>query len=85
MRAIPMIVLEVGTYQSDKMALPEDNNVLEQLAPAAADPAFSHRILPRATISRSGGLRPVASESVSIPLGNGVRIYDGQPTRPARP
>ena len=40
-----MIVLEVGTYQSDKMALPEDNNVLEQLAPAAADPAFSHGIL----------------------------------------
>ncbi len=45
MRAIPVIVVEVGTYQSDKMALPEDNNVLEQLAPAAADPAFSHGIL----------------------------------------
>ena len=51
-----MIVLEVGTYQSDKMALPEDNNVLEQLAPATADPAFSHGILPWTTIGRSGGL-----------------------------
>ena len=56
MRVIPVIVFEVGTYQSDKMALPEDNNVLEQLVPAATDPAFSHVILPRTTISRSGGL-----------------------------
>ncbi len=27
-----MVVLKVGTYQSDKMAFPEDNNVLKQLA-----------------------------------------------------
>ena len=26
-----MIVLEVGTYQSEEMALAEDNNVLEEL------------------------------------------------------
>jgi hypothetical protein len=32
MRAIPVIVLEVGTYQSDEMALAEDNDVLKELA-----------------------------------------------------
>ena len=51
-----MIVLKAGTYQSDEMALAEDNSVLEELASAAADPAFGHRILPRTTISRSGRL-----------------------------
>ena len=56
MRAIPVIVLEVGSYQSDEMVLPEDDNVLEELAPAAADPAFGHGILPRTTLSRSGRL-----------------------------
>ena len=43
MRAIPMIVLEVGTDQSEEMALSEDDNVIKQLAPAAADPAFGNR------------------------------------------
>ncbi len=51
-----MIVLDVGTYQSEKMALPDDDDVIKQLAPAAADPAFGHGILPRTTISRSGRL-----------------------------
>jgi hypothetical protein len=32
MRAIPVIVLEVGTYQSDEMAPAEDNDVLKELA-----------------------------------------------------
>ena len=41
MRAICVIVLEAGTYQSAEMALAEDNDVLEELASAAADPAFS--------------------------------------------
>jgi hypothetical protein len=31
MRAIRVIVLEVGTYQSDEMTPAEDNNVLEEL------------------------------------------------------
>ena len=56
MRPIRVIVLEVGTYQSEEMALPEDGNVIKQLAPAAADPAFGHGILPRTTISGSGRL-----------------------------
>ena len=38
------------------MALAEDNNMLEELASAAADPAFGHGILPWTTINRSGGL-----------------------------
>jgi hypothetical protein len=33
MRAIPVIVLEVGAYQSEEMVLPEDDKMIEQLAP----------------------------------------------------
>ena len=38
------------------MALADDNNMLEEFASTAADPAFGHGILSRTTISRSGGL-----------------------------
>jgi hypothetical protein len=50
MRAIPVIVLEVGRYQSGEMALPEDDHVIKHLASAAADPALRDRILPRTPI-----------------------------------
>ena len=55
MRTILMMVLEVGTYQSNEVAFAEDHDVLEEFAPAAADPAFGHRILPRTPVRRSGG------------------------------
>ena len=51
-----MVVADIGGDKPHKMVPAEDDNVLEQLAPAAANPAFSHGILPRTTISRSGGL-----------------------------
>ena len=41
-----MLVLEVGAYQSNEVAFAEDHDVLEELAPVAADPAFGHRVLP---------------------------------------
>ena len=44
-----MMVLEVGTHQSNEVAFAEDHDVLEELAPAAADPAFLSRLgTPRA-------------------------------------
>lgn len=40
MRATLVMVLEVGTLQSNEMAFPEDHDMREELAPAAANPAF---------------------------------------------
>ena len=46
-----MVVAVIGSDKPHKMVPAEDDNVLEQLAPAAANPAFSHGILPRTTIT----------------------------------
>jgi len=49
MQTIPVVILDVGMYQSQEMALPEDDHVVKQLAPATADPAFLSRLgTPRA-------------------------------------
>ncbi len=64
MRAIPVIVLEVGTYQSDEMAFPEDDDVFERLAAAAADPAFRRRVLPRTAVGDATGLDAHRPESI---------------------
>ena len=55
MRAILVIVLEVGTYQPDEMALAKDDDMLEKLPPATTDPSVCHWILPRTPVRRSGG------------------------------
>ena len=53
MRAILVIVLEVGTYQPNEVAFAENHNVFVKLPPTVADPAFGHRILPRTPVRRS--------------------------------
>jgi len=50
-----VIVLELGTDQSDEVAFAEYHDMLEELVPAAADPAFGDRVLPRTPVRRSGG------------------------------
>jgi hypothetical protein len=53
MRAILVIVLEVGTHQPNEMVFVENHYLLEELPPTAADPAFGHQILPRTPVRRS--------------------------------
>ncbi|GEM_PF-6838370 len=48
MAAVLVIVGDVSSHESDEMALAYD--VLEELAPTAADPALGGSILPRAAI-----------------------------------
>jgi hypothetical protein len=49
MRAILVIILDVGTYQPNEMAVAENHDVFEELPPTAADPAFLSRLgTPRA-------------------------------------
>jgi hypothetical protein len=40
-RTILVIALEVGTYQAEEMALAEDHDMVEKLAPITTDPAFA--------------------------------------------
>ena len=45
-----VIVGYVSSHESDEMALAENHNVLQELAPTAADPALGRAVLPRAAI-----------------------------------
>ena len=57
MRTILMMVLEVGTYQSNEVGFAKDDDMLEKLSPTAADPPLGHRILPGTAIRRPGWFR----------------------------
>jgi hypothetical protein len=41
-----VMVGDVGASEPNQMALAEDDHMVHQLSPAAADPTFRHRILP---------------------------------------
>jgi hypothetical protein len=87
-----MIVLEVGTYQSDKMALPEDNNVRPTGGLAGTDGLASgrkafHRYRPDgrsigATTRSDSGHR--GRHSIPIPICVSVRRFCRTVTSPGR-
>jgi len=51
-----MVVADVLAEEPPKMVFPKHDNVVEQLATDAADPALGDAVLPRATIPGSRGL-----------------------------
>ena len=50
MATVLVIVGDVSSHDSDEMTLAQNYDVLEELAPTAADPALGGSILPRAAI-----------------------------------
>lgn len=52
-----MVVADVRPHELYEMALAENHNVLEELAPAAADPSFGGPVLPRAAVGGANRLR----------------------------
>ena len=57
MRAVLVEIVGVGPCKPNRVALVEDDNVIEELAAAPANPAFGHRILPGAAIGDTARLR----------------------------
>ena len=53
MASIIVVVVNILPKQAPQMFLVEDNDVVEDISPATADPAFCHAILPRATVRYS--------------------------------
>ena len=50
MATVLVIVSDVSSHESDEMALAQNYDVIEELAPTAADPALGGSVLPRAAI-----------------------------------
>jgi len=57
MATVLVIVSDVSSPESDEMALAQNYDVIEELAPTAADPALGGTVLPRATIRGANRLR----------------------------
>ena len=53
---ILVIVADICPHEPDEMPLAEDNDVLEKLATAISDPAFSGSVLPRTAIGDANRL-----------------------------
>ena len=51
-----MVVADVRPHERHQMALAENHNVLEELEPTAADPAFGGPVLPRAAVEGANRL-----------------------------
>jgi len=47
MRSVFMVVADVLTHEAFQMALIENNDMIEQVPTAIADPAFGNTVLPR--------------------------------------
>ena len=52
MTTVLVIVSDVSSHGSDEMALAQNYDVLEELAPTAADPALGGSVLPRGCDTR---------------------------------
>ena len=77
MSAVLMEVVDVGPSESNSVALGQNDNVIEKLAPAATNPPLSHRILPGTAIggsARLGGHRP--DERDHVPAEDRVAVED---------
>ena len=60
MATVLVIVSDVSSHESDEMALAQNYDVIEELAPTAADPALGGSVLPRAAIRGANRLLPMA-------------------------
>jgi len=56
MATVLVIVGDVSSHESDEMALAENHNVLQELAPTAPNPALSGSVLPRTAIGDANRL-----------------------------
>ena len=77
MSAVLMEVVDVGPSESNSVALVENDNVIEELAPAATNPPLSHRILPgtaKGGSARSCGHR--LDERDHVPAEDRVTVED---------
>ncbi len=58
--AVCVVVGDIRSDKPNKMAPAEDDDVLEEFAASAADPAFRHWVLPRTAVGYPTGLEPIA-------------------------
>ena len=56
MRPVLVVVVDVFVHQAFQMSSIEDDHMIEQVSPAATNPALSHAILPWTLEARSLGL-----------------------------
>ena len=57
MRAVFVEVADIGPCKANGVMLVEDDDVIEELAAAPANPSLSYRILPRTAIGGSARFR----------------------------
>ncbi len=60
MATVLVIVGDVSSHESDEMTLAQNYDVLEELAPTAADPALGGSVLPRLRYEVRIGFVPMA-------------------------
>ena len=60
MASIFVVIADVRPNQTNEMTLAEDHDVIEELAPAAADPALGRSVLPRTAVGNRTGFVPIA-------------------------
>ena len=63
MRAVVVVVVDVLVHEALKMALVENDNMIEQIAAAVTDEAFGYAVLPRTAVTCTLGLDAKALHS----------------------